>query len=94
MVDAQCFSEEGCTGRDAFTVRDEAEGTVREETYEVAWDGDVVEELSVGDGMVPGVLGAAAVLDRPEGLAGPLPVADRPGDRRGTDGAGCGKLAG
>lgn len=85
MIDVQYFPEEGYTGGDGFTVRYEAEGKVREQTYQVAWDGQVVEELTAGDPMVPGVLGAAALLDRPTEPADPTDPGQPGDDEQGDD---------
>lgn len=92
MFGLQYYPEQGYTGGDSFTVRYEAEGKVRTETYEIAWNGDVVEELFVGDLPMTGVLGAAEIPARPSdpgepGPADPVEPADpeEPGDDQGED---------
>lgn len=86
MFDLQYYPEEGYTGGDSFTVRYEAEGKVRTETYEIAWDGDVVEDLFVGDLPMTGVLGAAEIPVRPDDPGEPGPADPvEPGDDQGED---------
>lgn len=86
-IGIEYYPEEGYTGGDSFTLRYEAEGKVREETYEIAWDAEVVDELMGGDVMLQGVLNAAEIAHRPgEGPAPADPEPEQPADPGAGDG--------